>query len=230
MARSEDSSIVPPDDPRDLALDTASVLANLVTVLDFKVPGLGSALGALLGGWAGERKRQRVIEVLDRLRWDLEETKAALDDVQREYLRTDEFEELLEKTLRQAGEERSEEKRRFYGAFLKGLILSPGQPYDEQVRFLRVLEELQPDHLRILRAIMQTPDPKSRIYMGGSLSVLQERLPDMPEARIVDLVGQLNDLGLTNATSLNTLMSNPHNISGAILPFGRRFTAFLGGE
>jgi hypothetical protein len=230
MARSEGSSIVPPDDRKDLALDTASVLANLVTVLDAKVPGLGSALGALLGGWAAERKRRRVIEVLDNLRWDLGETRAELSDVQRQYLRTDEFEELLEKTLRQAGEEHSDEKRRLYGAFLKGLILSPGQPYDEQLRFLRVLEELQPDHLRVLRAIVQGRDPKSRIYMGGSLSVLQERLPDMPEPRIVDLVDQLNDLRLTNAASLNTLMSNPHNISGAILPFGQRFLAFLGEE
>jgi len=41
-------------------------------------------------------------------------------DLAKEYVKTDEFQELLEKTLRQAAEERSEEKRRAYSKFLAG--------------------------------------------------------------------------------------------------------------
>ena len=43
----ESPSIVPPDDRKDLAFDVASVL---VLALDTQVPGLGSALGAVLRG------------------------------------------------------------------------------------------------------------------------------------------------------------------------------------
>ena len=81
--------------------------------------------------------------------------------------------------------------------------------------------------LRVLGAIMPPPDAKSRVSRGGSFGVLQERLPDMPEDRIVDLVGELNDLRLTKLTNLKTVLNNPHSTSPTILPFGRRFIAFL---
>ena len=74
---------------------------------------------------------------------------------------------------------------------------------------------------------MPPPDAKSRVSRGGSFGVLQERLPDMPEDRIVDLVGELNDLRLTKLTNLKTVLNNPHSTSPTILPFGRRFIAFL---
>jgi len=59
-----------------------------------------------------------------------------------QYVKTEDFEELLENALRKASEERYEEKRRIFANFLIGAIESPGESYDEQIRFLRVLEEL----------------------------------------------------------------------------------------
>lgn len=225
----DDPDIVPEDKPSDLALDAGAVLANLVPVLDTAVPGLGSALGAVLGGWVNERRRQRIVEVLDKLRWDLEEARATIRDVQRDYVRSDDFEELLGRTLRQVADERDERKRTIYGRFLAGAISIPGEPYDEQVRFLQTLERLQPDHVRVLKAIMAEPDPNTNLYMGSPRHVLERRLPGMSPERIDESVMQLNELHLTELENFRTTMTGhgAENTKSAITPFGRRFTQFL---
>jgi hypothetical protein len=225
----DDPDIVPEDRPSDLVLDAGAVLANLMPALDNAVPGLGFALGTVLGGWVNERRRQRIVEVLDKVRWDLEEAKATIRDVQREYVRSEDFEELLARTLRQAADERDEQKRTIYGRFLAGTIASPGEPYDEQVRFLQTLERLQPDHIRVLKAIMAAPDPNTNLYMGSPRQVLEKRLPDMSADRIEESVLQLNDLRLTRLENFRTTMTGhgAENTRTAITPFGQRFTRFL---
>lgn len=225
----DDRDIVPEDRPSDLALDTGAVLANLVPVLDTAVPGLGSALGAVLGGWVNERRRQRIVEVLDTLRWDLEEARATIRDVQRDYVRSEGFEELLGRTLRQVADERDGGKRRIYGRFLAGAISSPGETYDEQVRFLQALERLLPDHVRVLKAIMAEPDPNTNLYMGSPRQVLENRLPGVSPERIEESVVELNDLRLTRLENFRTTMTGhgAENTKSAITPFGQRFTRFL---
>lgn len=73
-------------------------------------------------------------------------------------MRSDQFQDLLERTLRQAADERNDEKRRIYRLFLKGAIEVPGEPYDEQRRFLRTLDEMRGDYLRVIRAMLHEPE------------------------------------------------------------------------
>lgn len=229
LGMADDRDFVPEDRPSDLALDAGAVLANLVPVLDIAVPGLGSAVGAVLGGLVNERRRQRIVEVLDKLRWDLEEAKAVIRDVQSDYVRSEDFGELLGRTLRQAADERDERKRTIYGWFLADAISSPGEPYDEQVRFLQTLERLQPDHVRVLKSIMAEPDPNTNLYMGSPRHVLENRLPGMSPERIEESIAELNDLRLTKLENFRTTMTGhgAENTRSAITPFGLRFTRFL---
>lgn len=131
----DDAKIVRPDRAGDLALKAAAVVANFAAAFDTTaIPGLGqvvsAALGAVLGGWASDRQVDRLVAALDELRWDLDETRASLTEVQRSYLRSDQFEELLEMTLRHLSTEPSQEKRRLYGMFLRTLARTPGE-WDE---------------------------------------------------------------------------------------------------
>jgi hypothetical protein len=171
------------------------------------------------------RKLARVREVLEGLVEDLDSFKSAAAE---EYVSTDEFEELLEQTLRRVADERAEEKRSIYRAFLTDTIQSPGQPYDEQIRFLRTLEDLQPDHLRVLRALSQAPDP-SRVMPGSPDQTLGRRLPELEQDRIEDLVAQLNDLRVTNLESLKVMMtgSGAEELRHAITPYGQRILRYI---
>jgi hypothetical protein len=149
-------------------------------------------------------------------------------EVSEEYGKTEDFEELLEQTLERSADERNEEKRQIYRSFLTNAIESPGEPYDEQIRFLRTLEELQPDHLKVLRALSKTPDPDPGM-MGSPNQTLRQRLPDLEEKRIEELITQLNDLRVTNMTSLKTMMTGrgAADLRHSITSYGQRFMQYI---
>jgi hypothetical protein len=210
--------LVPKRAPGDIALDIATVVSSAV-------PWLGGPVSAVLGGVSFGRKYDRVREVLNGVADDLREFKS---DASQQYVRTEDFEELLERTLRQAADERSEEKRRIYRAFLTDAIESPGEPYNEQLRFLRHLDELQPDHLRVLKALSAAPEGGNGIS-GSPLQTLSGRLPTIQRDRVEELVGQLNDLRVTDMTSLKTMMTfaGAQDLRHSLTVYGRRLLGLL---
>ena len=171
------------------------------------------------------RKIDRVKEVLNGLAKDLKDFRLEASE---SYVKTEEFQELLEKTLMKVADERNKEKRDVYRAFLTDSIKSPGKSYDEQLRFLRTLEELQFDHLRVMKAMAEPPDDRDGIS-GSPPATLGERLPDMSKERIAELVSQLNDLRVTKLTALNTLMTyrGAQDLRGGITSYGQQFLSFL---
>lgn len=215
----EGKDLVPASTPAETALDVIALVTSIA-------PWIGSPVSLVLSGMSVNRKLGRIREVLKGVAEELKDFKSEASEA---YVKTEEFEELLERTLRQAADERDEEKRRIYKNFLIGAIESPGEPYDEQIRFLRTIEEIQPDHIKVLRAMNQEPPAEPTFYMGAPASVLHNRLPDIPEDRLKDLVSQLNDLRITSAGSLNTLMSGhgAENLRSFITPYGQRFLRFL---
>lgn len=200
------------------ALDVAAFVLNAV-------PWLGGSIAGVLSGIGTDRKINRVNEVLIGLVEKLRDFESAAS---KEYVKTEEFEELLEQTLRQVAGERHDDKRRIYRDFLIGTIVSPGEPYDKQKRFLRTMEELQPDHLRVLKAMSQAPKPVDGL-MGSPSATLRARLTDFGESQIEERIQQLNDFRVTQMTSLKVMMTRqgPEDLTHAITPYGMRFVRYL---
>jgi len=216
----ETSDIVPASSGAETALDVASFVSSAV-------PWVGGPISNVLSGISFGRRLGRVREVLIGLIHDFEGFQS---DVSKTYVKTEEFEELLERTLRQAADERSKEKPRIYRKFLVGAIKSPGEPYNEQLRLLRALEEIQPDHFRVLHALLQKPDVNLVPGLPGSPGqTLSKRLPDISNERIEDLVIQLNDMHLTDLTRMRTTMTahGAQDLQHTITPFGQRFLKFV---
>lgn len=215
---SEKKEIAVSDSRVETALDVASFVSSAV-------PWIGGPVSNVLSGVSYGRKIARVKEVLFGLAEDLRNFKSEASEG---YVKTEDFEELLERTLRQAADERNEEKRRIYRAFLMNAIKSPGEPYDEQVRFLRVFEELQADHIWILKACMETP-AQVQGMTGSQGATLSRRLPDIPRDRIENLVTQMNDLRITSLTGMRTMMTarGAEDLRKAVTPFGERFVRYL---
>ena len=180
----------------DRALDVAAFLTNLV-------PLIGGPVAGLISGFSGNRKEQRVLEVIQGISDDLRdfESKAA-----EEYVRTEDFDELLENTLRRAALERNEEKRRLYRNFLTTAIKHPGGDYEEQLRLVKTLDDLSLDHVMVLRAIRQEPESDLGI-MGSPIQTLSGRIRDRTESQIEQLVNELNDRRITSMGSLRTMMT-----------------------
>lgn len=214
----EEKSILPTTTKRESVLEIASAVSSVV-------PWLGGPISQVLSGMSLGRKMERVREALEGIAEELKDHEA---QTSKEYVRTDDFQELSEKTLRSIAEERNEGKRKLLRSFLENEIKFPGKSYDEQMRIFRVLEQLQPDHIRIIGALIQEPRPASG-GMGSPINTLSRRLPGMPREHIEDLVLQLNDLRLIKLTSLNTMMTSygAENLKGSLTSFGREFLKYV---
>lgn len=112
-------------------MDAAAVVTNMV-------PWIGGAVAAVLGGMAVNRKLGRVREVLEGVARELKDFKSEASEA---YVKTEDFKELLERTLRQAAEERSEEKRHVYKNFLAGAIESPASRTTSSFAFCAPLKD-----------------------------------------------------------------------------------------
>lgn len=214
----EQNALIPASTNVETAMDVAAVIASII-------PWIGGPVGQVLSGASFGRKLGRIREVLEGVAHGLE---ALSSQVSEEYVKTEDFEELLEKALKQVAEERTEEKRQAYRRFLTEAIVSPGEPYDEQVRFLRIMEEIQADHIRILWALSQPPNPNPGM-MGSPGQTIAERLPDIPRNRINELVTQMNDIRITNMTSMSVMMTGhgAQDLRSSITPVGQRFIRYL---
>ena len=220
-----------PDESRtDVAVSLGTILVNVV-------PGLGGVVASIVSEWSAARRYARVQEVLEDLALRLGNLRS---EVSEEYVRSDEFPDLLDQTLRRVAHERHEGKRRLYAAFLAGAITTPGEPYHEQLRILRTLEELQPDHIRVIEAMRQEPGPApprtGGISTRGLTSIrhiLQERLPDIPPERLTELVAQLTDdlrvVMIGQRLDQRQVPGKAMDLRNEFTPYGRRLVAYISG-
>jgi len=198
-------------------------IIEVVGTVSSLTPLLGGPLSSILMGISGDRRFDRVrgiiIELAERL-GDVEADREA-------FLRSEDFEDLLIETLQRVAAERDEGKRQAYRNILLNAVRDARQSYDETLRFLRVLEQLQPDHVEVLRAYAEPAE--SNTMIGGSRRhTLGNRLPEMPAEHVDDLVVQLEDLRLTTG-SLQGMVTGPSavDLRPLITPFGRRFLMYV---
>ncbi len=196
--------------------------ATLVSV----VPWLGGPVSNVLSGISLGRKFGRVQELLEGWAKDL---KGFRSEVSENYVKSEDFEDLLEQTLRQVAIEHNKEKRRIYRSFLSDAVKSPGESYDERIRLLKTLEQFHGDHIRVIRAIMQEPE-KNLHSIGSPVQTLRRRLPDLPQERIEDLVQELENMRIIKLVPrLRTTMTpeGAAKLRGALTSFGLRLVAFI---
>jgi hypothetical protein len=215
----ENNEMLPASTQAVTAFDIAAAVSTMV-------PWLGGLVSVVLSNMSLNRKLGRIGEVLNDVAHRVEHLEV---DESTKLVATDDFQELLEKALRQVADERSEEKRKMYAAFLAGAIQSPEEPYDEQIRFLTTLETLQPDHIRLLKALRLEPDPDRGALTSTVRDTLHRRLPDMSPDRTDDLVEQINDMRLANLTNLDGMLSPQAaaELRVAFTPYGLRFIKYI---
>ena len=217
MENNDEKSLIKFND-KDKILDIMSFVTSAV-------PWVGGPVSNVLGGISTGRKIKRVNDLLHEFSDDLRDFKS---EVSEEYVKTEDFEDLLEQTLRRTSEERNDKKRKILKSFLVEAVKNPGEQYDDQLRFLKLMEDIYGDHIKVLQALMEAPSQNPGM-MGSPSQTLEERLPEMDGDRIKDLVQQLNDLRITNLQSLNTMMtgSGAQDLRHSVTKLGKRFINYL---
>jgi len=209
---------IPADDAVGDYVDVAAVFSSVIPVL-------GGAISNVLSGWSQQRRMDRIREVLEGLQSRLLALEARVD---KEYVRGEEFEDLLDQTLRRVSHERHEEKRRLYREFLLDATTKRDVPYDEQLRMIRVLDELQVAHIKVLRAVMQEPRPTPGPVSVTWLPALTGRLSGMSEELIEELFEQLKDLKVLKREETRIRMARSAEEAGRVVTrFGHRLVDFI---
>lgn len=218
MTNTDSKSLIKFNDNEKL-LEIASLIFSIV-------PWVGGPVSNVLGGIATKRKINRAYELLENFAIEL---KNHHSEESEQYVKTEDFEDLLEQTLRRTSEERNEEKRKVLKSFLVDAVHNPGEQYDDQLRFLKLVEEIYGDHIQLLKALSMPPGSVTNQFSGSVIQTLSERLPGMKEERIEDLVTHLNDLRVTNIRSLKAMMTaaGAQNLQGLLTPLGNRFLKYL---
>lgn len=201
------------------ALDIGAVAAGFTPIV-------GGAISSVLSGMSQTRKLNRVAGMLNELAGDLEEFRSEVSD---EYVKTEDFEELLEQILRRAAEERNEEVRALYRKFLFRAITAPGDDYDDQLDVLRALEGIRAPHLAVLRALAETPSPEGhRKLMGSPMQTLRGRT-GLSDGEITDAVATLNSIRATKLSNLSMMMTGQGSeaLQSSLTAFGRKMLEYI---
>jgi len=209
-----ESDFVTGETRRDQALELAARVASMV-------PWLGGPVSTILSGQAFGRRMERVEDVLKGVAADLHEFRS---DAGEQYVRTDEFQELFEAALRKAADERNADRRQVYRSFIVNAIRTPGS-YDERLRALRLLDELEPDHLAVLAALARDPGLIDSHGVGSIGQTLGERLGQpLTRERLTAVVGDLTARHLISTIQerLHTTMTarGAQDLRNAVTPLG----------
>ena len=216
--RPYEAALVEPKTVQERVLDVAANLANFVPVL-------GGSISSVLSGESSERRWKRVEEFLLGLYDDLSKVKSKVRDANG----SEEFEALLEETLRKVANEPRAEKRELYRRFLKR-ILEPST-YPDERRILRLIDELSSDHIRILRAMAQPPSTTDLSISSVEQTLATRTGGDIKRDRVFEVVEDLNSMRLAqNSNRMGVTMtgSGAQNLRGDLTPFGRIFLDYIG--
>jgi hypothetical protein len=214
------------------------------TLLSTAIPfGIGSAVTGVLTELAGQRWRARVIELLASFATRLTFLTDAIDS--KDYYSSEEFQALLLEAIDQERTNRYAEKR---GMLAQGLANSGTRTFvgnDSKETFFRILRDLSPSDIRVLRALSQpirnlhpglhmnqSPiqrvvkarygDPTLYRLQGLGLVTSSQRLP----APNLSGVNAIRDQGALNTFIAKALAAEPDLIF-TITQFGRQFLMFL---
>ncbi|MBU0967722.1 MAG: hypothetical protein KKA54_15225 [Proteobacteria bacterium] len=201
------------------------------------VPIVGGSFATLVNAYIPERKHKRLLEFIEKVAQNVDELK---DRVSNEYVATDEFAFLFERTFQGALDNYQKEKLDAFRAALLNALVAPADLNAEtRELYIRLVNDLTPRHIRILRALIDPPGFDQahgmRVGSGGGMStslisVLRKLFPEYAEAEIDYIVADLDSLALTRMhTALRTIMTDTgiHQLEGRLTKFGQDFVLFI---
>lgn len=217
------------EDPRDPdVLDADSWRDNSLAVslagLN-AVPVIGGAIATMISELIPRRKQERIVNFVKALQEDLEAESARVD---REFVRTADFDRMVEDVLDRVQSVRNEDKLGYWAALLAGLSASGRPGYTERDRMINTLDRLAKPHLRLLHVIATTNEPPPGLYAGGVAATLTWKMPNVAADEARTLWDELAREGLVDSYPSGVMTAQgAGNLSGRLTERGREFVRML---
>lgn len=126
---------------------------------------IGSAIASVRSGSVLRRYGSRLDTALEYVDGRLNQLKT---QVNRSFVSSDEFEDLLVEALQRLAIIRDEARRQYYADFIVGMAVQGPDQEAKTRRVLRTLDELQPADLQLLFALNQAPATMQTLYNDPS--------------------------------------------------------------
>lgn len=189
-------------------------------------PGIGSAIGTLIGEYIPRRRQQRMAEFV-------RELNQALGAVQKRVeaaVLTDSAAGLVEQVLERVVRADADGKRAYYAAAVANTLAAPDLAADQRERMMDALDALRPSHLRLLAVIAENPSPPASFnpMMGGIYNYLEQVLPGIPEDQIKMDWGDLASRNIADTYPSGIMTAQGlQETRGRLKDFGRLFIAWI---
>jgi hypothetical protein len=221
-------------------LETSSASSGIgtaVKAIASAIPGLGGPLSSLIGDLQSMRKEARLIEFLEGLKSDIDGLETRVNE---DFISNEDFLDIFETTARHIATTRQEDKREAFRHIISNALISSDITYDEAEEFLRLLNKLRPEHIFLLKVLLDSiafdESTGSRVGLGGGLTtsinqIMTTLLTGWPEQDIREVLGDLEREALAHGllSRYNTMMTDQgvNHLTGALTRRGKKFCEFL---
>ena len=202
--------------------------AELLAVAASAAPWIGGPISGIIGGVATDLKIKRVTQFIKDV---LEHVEAIHSQESEQFVRSEDFADIFDKTAQAVADERFETKRKFFSNYILNNIAAPAISYQLRLKCLRLLEDINTDHTDLLEALLRQPT-SAEINMGISApsTTIERRAPHLRN-KISAIIHETNTLGLTDIKGnyLNTNMTGhgAANLEHAVTSLARDLIAFI---
>jgi hypothetical protein len=213
----------------------AETAAEITAIALNAVPVVGGVLAGIANSVIARRQNQRLNKFLADLAEDL---KAAGKKINKEFVRSSEFEDFVEDIFSKAAEARQQEKLDALRAIFLNTVLSDRPKYDEATEIAELIHRWQPRHVILLK-ILDNPrvadEQMGRVVgNGGGIStsinrILRRLLPEWDDDQIDRTWQELYNARIHRTPGTKTMMSDTGigQLENRLDDFGRKVADYL---
>lgn len=190
------------------------------------IPGLGQAIASALSTRAANVAAKHTAALVTELRAGVQQL--GEEKLDAEFLESDEFSSLLVRTLNMNARSARTEKIRLFGKVFLGFLKEPGLTSPFKESFLRIVDELEPEHVQVLRLIHRDSGPLGQPADSRGRARVEQLAKelDLPEGRVLAYGVQMMRFGLVQDDSIGRTGYAPGR--WVITSYGREFCEHLG--
>jgi hypothetical protein len=189
------------------------------------VPIVGGVVATYISEYVPRKKQERLVGFVQDLSREFEAERERIDN---EFVRTKDFDRMVEDILDRVQTVRNEDKLGYWAALLAGISTTARPGPTDRERMIETLDRLRPDHLRLLHIIATTTEGPPNMYMGGIGTTLDWKMPDVPNDEARRLWAELARFDVVQGYPSGIMTAQgAGNLTVRLTPYGREFVRLL---
>lgn len=189
------------------------------------VPIVGGVLATFISEYVPRRKQERLVGFVQDLSREFVAEQTRLDA---EFVKSKDFDRMVEDVLDRAQTVRNEDKLGYWAALLAGVATTDRPAASDRERMIETLDGLRPQHLQLLHVIATTTTGRPGSDMGSVSNTLEWKIPGPPIDDLRRDWGDLARFGVVSDYPFGMMTAEgAGNLTVRLTPYGRAFVKLL---